>query len=268
MIRRSLSTLGGIALALVLFWLLALLVTPPEEQIEIMEMSMPLSLADVLESPTEPASEPQAQAEPLPEPPPEVAPPPPLPEPASLPDSTLTLPEPELTEVEPEPLALDDTLPELSEEVPEPPPEPEPTPEPEPAPEPAPEPQPEPSDATAPSDAVTSTETASAAEGTSAGAPSTADQGDAPVDVGAITPTNRVPPQYPSRAHRRGLEGYVELEFLIHPDGSVDRSSIRVTDARPRNAFEQAAEQAIAQWQFEPSSQLRRARQRLEFELR
>lgn len=265
MIRKPLSMLGGVVLALVLFWLLALLVAPPQERVEVIEMSMPLSLADVLESPTEPALEPQAQAEPLPEPPPEVAPPPPLPEPAPLPDSTLSLPEPELTDIEPEPLTLDDSLPELSEAMPEPAPEPTPEPAPEPQPEPEPaESQPEPSDITDTPVPMESTNTADA----SAGAPADIGQHEGPVDVGEATPTNRVPPQYPSRAHRRGMEGYVEVEFLIHPDGSVDGTSIRVLDARPRNIFEQAAEQAIGQWQFEPASQVRRARQRVEFALR
>ncbi|MGL6251309.1 MAG: energy transducer TonB, partial [Billgrantia desiderata] len=77
-----------------------------------------------------------------------------------------------------------------------------------------------------------------------------------------------VPPEYPSRAQRRGLEGHVELQFLIRPDGSVDRSSIRVVESQPRNVFDSAAEQAVARWQFEPASGVRRARQRLEFQLR
>src|SRR5690606_21484707 len=115
-------------------------------------------------------------------------------------------------------------------------PDPSLEPAPEPPPEPAPEPVPEPSAQTSP-EPVPAAEQGVPGEAVSAqtqaeqAAP--ADQG--PVDVGKIAPTSRVPPEYPSRAQRRGLEGHVELQFLIRPDGSVDRSSIRVIEAQPRN---------------------------------
>ncbi|HAZ98338.1 MAG TPA: iron transporter, partial [Halomonas sp.] len=89
-----------------------------------------------------------------------------------------------------------------------------------------------------------------------------------PVSVGQVAPTSRVNPSYPPRAQRRGMEGFVEVEFVIQRNGSVDGSSIRVTNAQPRRVFEDAAREAIARWQFEPSQQLRRATQRIEFQLR
>ena len=90
-----------------------------------------------------------------------------------------------------------------------------------------------------------------------------------PVDVGSSAhATHKEPPQYPSRAQRRGLEGYVVVQFIIRADGSVDRSSIQVIDASPRRTFERAATDAIASWRFEPGQGLRRANQRLEFQLR
>lgn len=108
------------------------------------------------------------------------------------------------------------------------------------------------------------------AEETGAGdadrASAAADSG--PVAVGEAVPLSRVPPRYPRRAQRRGVEGYVELEFLIQPDGRVDRASLRVLDARPTRVFEAAAEQAVGEWRFEADGRLRRARQRLEFRLR
>lgn len=84
----------------------------------------------------------------------------------------------------------------------------------------------------------------------------------------SVRPTRRVPPKYPSRAQRRGLEGHVVVQFLIRADGSVDTASIEVLETRPSKVFEQAARQAIADWRFEPAPGLRRARQRLEFQLR
>ncbi|MEQ4539410.1 energy transducer TonB [Halomonas desiderata] len=255
MTRIPLSSLGGVALALLLFWLLALLVAPPEEEFDVVDVSMTMSMVEALEPVLEETIEPSAEP-----PPPQVeATPPPQPEPLPPLESSIAMPEPELPPEPMEPVELDATLPELAEAQPEPPPEPrpEPRPQPEPAPQPAPEPAPAPQPAPAPS---------AAQEGPTTEQAAPAESG--PVDVGEIAPTSRVPPEYPSRAQRRGLEGHVELQFLIRPDGSVDRSSIRVVESQPRNVFDSAAEQAVARWQFEPASGVRRARQRLEFQLR
>jgi len=243
--RIPLSSLGGVALALLLFWLLALLVAPPEEEFDVVDVSMTMSMVEAPEPVQEETIEPSAEP-----PPPQVeATPPPQPEPLPPLESSIAMPEPELPPEPMEPVELDATLPELAEAQPEPPPEPRP--EPRPQPEPAPQPAPAPSAA----QQGPTTEQAAPAES-------------GPVDVGEIAPTSRVPPEYPSRAQRRGLEGHVELQFLIRPDGSVDRSSIRVVESQPRNVFDSAAEQAVARWQFEPASGVRRARQRLEFQLR
>ncbi|QTP54591.1 energy transducer TonB [Billgrantia sulfidoxydans] len=249
MTRIPFSSLGGVALALLLFWLLALLVAPPEEEFDVIDESLTMSMIEAPEVVEEEVAEPSAE----PPPPQAEATPPPRPEPLPPLESEIAMPEPELPPETVEPLELDTSLPELSEVRPEPPPQPAPEPRPEPEPEPAPEPSPSP--------AAPSATPESAAE---QAAP--AEQG--PVDVGQIAPTNRVPPEYPLRAQRRGLEGHVELQFLIRPDGSVDRSSIRVVESQPRNVFDSAAEQAVARWQFEPASGVRRARQRLEFQLR
>ncbi|WP_104205065.1 energy transducer TonB [Billgrantia saliphila] len=255
MTRIPLSSLGGVALALLLFWLLALLVTPPEEEFDVLDTSMTMNMVDAPEPPAQ--NEQEEALEPSAEPPPVTETAPPQPEPLPPLESRISLPEPELPPEPVEPVELDTRLPELSEVQPEPEPAPEPTPEPEPAPEPPPEPAPA-SEQSAPSEA--------AAQGPQAEQATPAEQG--PVDVGEIAPTSRVPPEYPSRAQRRGLEGHVELQFLIRPDGSVDRSSIRVVESQPRNVFDSAAEQAVARWQFEPADGVRRARQRLEFQLR
>ncbi len=253
MTRLPLASLGGVALALLLFWLLALLVAPPQEEFDVLDASMTLTM---VESPELPAQNEQEEAlEPSAEPPPPQqmeASPPPQPEPLPPLESPIAVPEPELPPEPAEPLELDTRLPELSEARPEP----QPAPRPEPMPQPRAEPAPAPS-APAPS-----------APTPSAPAPAPAPVAQGPVDVGELTPTNRVPPTYPARAQRRGLEGHVELQFLIRPDGSVDASSIRVIAAQPRDVFDAAAEQAVARWRFEPASGVRRARQRLEFQLR
>ena len=247
MTRIPFSALGGVALALLLFWLLALLVTPPAEEFDVLEMGLTMSMVEAPEPVVEEVAEPSAEPPPQPEPPPQVEANP-QPEPPPPVESEIVMPEPE---PEPEPVP-----------EPEPEPEPIPEPEPEPMPEPVPDPQPSPSE---PTPNPTYEPTPAPAAPAQQAAPA---EPQGPVDVGELAPTNRVPPQYPPRAQRRNLEGYVELQFVVRADGSVDASSIEVLAARPGNVFEEAAERAIASWQFEPANGLRRARQRLEFQLR
>ncbi|HAY16494.1 MAG TPA: energy transducer TonB [Halomonas sp.] len=250
MMRHALSMLGGIALAVGLFWMLALLVAPPEQQVDEPIMTMSMTMVEAPEVAPEQEAPPPAPAQAAPAPPPM-----PTPAPAPVATSTIALPEVELPDAPVEPVELESELPELTEA------QPKPTPRPQPAPEPAPEPSPEPAETAAPSPepAAAQRDAAPAAEP----APS-----NEPVSVGQVAPTNRVNPSYPPRAQRRGMEGFVEVEFVIQRNGSVDGSSIRVTNAQPRRVFEDAAREAIARWQFEPSQQLRRATQRIEFQLR
>ena len=250
MMRHALSMLGGIALAVGLFWMLALLVAPPEQQVDEPIMTMSMTMVEAPEVAPEQEAPPPAPAQAAPAPPPM-----PTPAPAPVATSTIALPEVELPDAPVEPVELESELPELTEA------QPKPTPRPQPAPEPAPEPSPEPVETVAPpaEPAAAQRDAAPAAEP----APS-----NEPVSVGQVAPTNRVNPSYPPRAQRRGMEGFVEVEFVIQRNGSVDGSSIRVTNAQPRRVFEDAAREAIARWQFEPSQQLRRATQRIEFQLR
>ncbi|MEQ6887678.1 energy transducer TonB [Halomonas sp. CS7] len=251
MIRWPLAGLAGASLALLLFWGLALLVAPPEAEVEVRETAMTMRLAAA----TEPVAEPAAAPAPAPSAPSAPRPVPPSPPPpAPLPDSTLSLPEPPVDPppVRPEEVAeLDTALPELIEATPTP--EPEPTPSPEPA-----------------SPSATALEAAATQPAASGqGAPGADGQARQTVqDVGQATPTRRVPPSYPRRAQRRGLEGHVVVEFLIRPDGRVKSGSVRVVEARPRRVFDEAATRAVADWRFEADGRLRRARQRLEFQLR
>lgn len=258
MIRHALSLSGGVILAIGLFWLLALLVTPPERRLETPEMMLSMSMVEVPEVAPEQETPPPQPAEAAPA----AAPPPmPMPEPPPIADSAIPLPEVELPDEPVEPLELDSELPELTEVTPEPTPPP-PTPRPQPVPEPQVQPEPSPTQASATPDPVPSTAEREAAPRAEP-APS-----NEPVNVGQVAPTNRVNPTYPSRAQRRGMEGFVEVAFVIRRDGSVDSSSIQVTNAQPRQVFESAAREAIARWRFEPSQQLRRATQRIEFQLR
>lgn len=59
-----------------------------------------------------------------------------------------------------------------------------------------------------------------------------------------------VAPQYPVQATRNNVEGFVELEFTILPDGTVDE--VEIIRADPPGVFEQSARQAILRWKFQP----------------
>lgn len=259
MIRSGLSLLSGMFLALGLLWLLALLVAPPEADPEpLQEMTMTL-----VEPPAPAAQAPATQ----PETPVAETPPPPAPSLSPVAESQVAMPALEVPDTPEPPVELDSRLPELD-AAPEPAPEPEPTPRPEPTPEPAPEPTPEEATSEPVSEASASA-SQDIGQGEAAGQDvATETTSNEPVSVGQVSPANRVNPVYPSRAQRRGLEGFVEVRFIILRDGSVNASSIEVTRAQPRRVFDRAAREAIAQWQFEPSGQRRRATQRIEFQLR
>jgi len=65
-----------------------------------------------------------------------------------------------------------------------------------------------------------------------------------------LTALAKIPPQYPPWAQQRGLEGWVELTFIVTEQGTVVDPV--VTDADPRNVFEDSALAATARWRFRP----------------
>jgi protein TonB len=60
----------------------------------------------------------------------------------------------------------------------------------------------------------------------------------------------RVQPDYPARALRSGIEGWVQVQFSITTTGAV-KDPI-VVGADPENMFETAALNAIARWRYQP----------------
>lgn len=67
---------------------------------------------------------------------------------------------------------------------------------------------------------------------------------------GEIIPLQCPPPVYPSDARRAGVTGWVEVELVVAPDGSV--RSVKVVDAQPRGMFEAAAAQSQQRCKFKP----------------
>ena len=65
-----------------------------------------------------------------------------------------------------------------------------------------------------------------------------------------VIPLVRVNPDYPQRALRRNIEGWVVVQFTITPAGTV--KDPKVVDADPKGLFEEAALKAIARWRYNP----------------
>jgi protein TonB len=74
-----------------------------------------------------------------------------------------------------------------------------------------------------------------------------------------------VPPTYPRGAQRRGVTGFVDLEFDVNPNGRT--SSIEVVRAVPGDVFDKNAAEAVSQWRFAPRDDTVRASVTLRFEI-
>jgi periplasmic protein TonB len=88
------------------------------------------------------------------------------------------------------------------------------------------------------------------------------------VNESALTRTHYVAPQYPASARDRGIAGWVDVQFLVNPDGSL--SEVTIVGAQPVGIFEQAALDAVRRWRYQPvlhdgEASTQRARVRVRF---
>ena len=65
-------------------------------------------------------------------------------------------------------------------------------------------------------------------------------------------PIVKVQPNYPQRALRRGIEGYVVVEFTVNEQGGVENP--RVVEADPEGVFNQAAMEAARKFKYRPKT--------------
>ena len=78
--------------------------------------------------------------------------------------------------------------------------------------------------------------------------------GDAVVGMGFgdsdVIPLVRMSAQYPQRAIRQKIEGYVTARLQINAEGTVD--SVEIVEAQPRGVFEREAVRALYRYKFKP----------------
>jgi len=60
----------------------------------------------------------------------------------------------------------------------------------------------------------------------------------------------RVPAEYPDDAARKGIEGAVDLSFVVSPRGEVE--DVTVVHAEPSAVFNHAAVTAVRRWKYQP----------------
>jgi TonB family protein len=75
-------------------------------------------------------------------------------------------------------------------------------------------------------------------------------QASAYVNESTLTRTHYAAPQFPELARQRGIEGWVDLQFLVGTDGTV--SDVAVVGAQPAGMFEAAALEAVRHWRYQP----------------
>ena len=72
----------------------------------------------------------------------------------------------------------------------------------------------------------------------------------APTPVSQPKLIQRVAPDYPPEAERRGLEGSVDVSFTVTAEGKV--TDVVVIHSEPSDLFDRAAASAVRRWRYEP----------------
>lgn len=67
-------------------------------------------------------------------------------------------------------------------------------------------------------------------------------------EAATLAPLIKVAPVYPDAAKKLGIDGHVEVELTVGPDGTV--SDAKVTAAEPRGVFDAAALEAVRRWRY------------------
>ncbi len=67
-----------------------------------------------------------------------------------------------------------------------------------------------------------------------------------------LVPLVKIPPIYPLRAKRMGVQGWVKVRFVVDEKGNV--KDIKVIDSKPKGFFESTTVNAVSKWKFSPGT--------------
>ncbi|MDD9302491.1 MAG: TonB family protein [Desulfobacter sp.] len=67
-----------------------------------------------------------------------------------------------------------------------------------------------------------------------------------------LTAVAKIPPVYPLRATRMGIEGWVKIQFVVTPKGRV--RDVTILEADPKGIFETAVINCASKWRFIPGT--------------
>ncbi len=67
-----------------------------------------------------------------------------------------------------------------------------------------------------------------------------------------LVPLVKIPPVYPLRAIRRGIEGVVDVEFIITKKGRIEQP--KIIKALPEKIFDQSVLNCVSRWKFKPGT--------------
>lgn len=77
-------------------------------------------------------------------------------------------------------------------------------------------------------------------------------KGSGPVDMSQLdrplTPISRIPPVYPIRARRKGIEGWVRVRFDVDEQGVI--SQLQIIEGNPQGVFNKSVIQCVSKWRF------------------
>jgi TonB family protein len=77
-----------------------------------------------------------------------------------------------------------------------------------------------------------------------------AQQAGSTVAESSLTRTRYVTPEFPRAAREKGITGWVDVQFVVGPDGAV--ADANIVGAQPVGIFEQAALDAVRRWRYRP----------------
>jgi TonB family protein len=70
------------------------------------------------------------------------------------------------------------------------------------------------------------------------------------IDSAVLIPVKALSPEYPPDALSAGTQGWVDLSFVVTPEGKV--GTVTVIDSEPRRVFDRAAREALARTKYQP----------------